>query len=136
MDYNLQASYVEVRNVLKNIHLLLMKQELIQQAIKYGASSIIINDLKNITIQFKEYNRSTAEKAGGPYEGLGIKRILGSTTTDSFGNYIFRFQMANKDIADEILNDYLTGEDVTVQMRPDLLVCIPNMIPENPPVSA
>ena len=29
----MQASYVEVRNALKNIHLPLMKQELIQQAI-------------------------------------------------------------------------------------------------------
>ena len=44
----MQASYVEVRNVLKNIHLPLMKQELIQQALKHGASDIIINDLKNI----------------------------------------------------------------------------------------
>ena len=44
----MQASYIEVRNVLKNIHLPLMKQELIQHAIKHGASSIIMNDLKNI----------------------------------------------------------------------------------------
>jgi hypothetical protein len=47
-EEKMQASYVEVRNVLKNIHLPLMKQELIQQAIKHGASNFIINDLKNI----------------------------------------------------------------------------------------
>ena len=44
----MQSSYVEIRNVLKNIHLPLMKQELIQHAIKHGACSIIMNDLKNI----------------------------------------------------------------------------------------
>jgi hypothetical protein len=44
----MQASYVEVRNVLKNIHLPLTKQELIQQAIKHGASRKIIEDLNII----------------------------------------------------------------------------------------
>jgi Protein of unknown function (DUF2795) len=44
----MQASYVEIRNVLKNIHLPLTKQELIQQAIKHGASYQIVEDLKNI----------------------------------------------------------------------------------------
>jgi Protein of unknown function (DUF2795) len=44
----MQASYVEIRNVLKSIHFPLMKQELIQQAIKHGASYQILQDLKNI----------------------------------------------------------------------------------------
>jgi hypothetical protein len=44
----MQESYVELRNVLKNIHLPLTKQELIQQAIKHGASHLIVEDLKNI----------------------------------------------------------------------------------------
>lgn len=44
----MQASYVEIRSVPKNIHLPLKKQELIQQALKHGASSKIINDLNNI----------------------------------------------------------------------------------------
>ncbi len=44
----MQASYVEVRNVLKNIHFPLNKEEIIQQAIKHGASQQIVEDLKNI----------------------------------------------------------------------------------------
>jgi hypothetical protein len=44
----MQASYVEVRNVLKNIHFPLNKEEIIQQAIKHGASHQIVENLKNI----------------------------------------------------------------------------------------
>jgi len=42
------TSYVEVRSVLKNIHLPLTKNNIIQQAIKHGASRKIIEDFKNI----------------------------------------------------------------------------------------
>jgi len=49
----MQASYVEVRVILKNIYFPLTKQELIQQAIKHGASNEVIEDLKSI--QDKEY---------------------------------------------------------------------------------
>jgi hypothetical protein len=52
----MQASYVEVRTVLKNIYFPISKQKLIQQAIKHGASNIIINDLKSIPdIQYTSY---------------------------------------------------------------------------------
>jgi len=44
----MQASYVEVRIVLANLNFPLRKQELIQQAIKHGATNLIIEDLKNI----------------------------------------------------------------------------------------
>jgi len=60
----MQASYVEVRNVLKNIHLPLMKQELIQQAIKHGASNFIINDLKNIPDMEYTYSRDIIKGFG------------------------------------------------------------------------
>ena len=46
----MQASYVEIRNVLKNINLPLTKEEIIQQAIKNGASYQILADLKNSLI--------------------------------------------------------------------------------------
>lgn len=49
----MQASYVEVRVILKNIYFPLTKQELIQQAIKHGASNEVIEDLRSI--QDKEY---------------------------------------------------------------------------------
>jgi hypothetical protein len=44
----MQSSYVEIRNVLKNIHLPLTKQELIQQALKHGASDQIVEELRSI----------------------------------------------------------------------------------------
>lgn len=44
----MQASYVEIRNVFKNLHFPLMKHEIILQAIKHGASYQILQDLKNI----------------------------------------------------------------------------------------
>jgi hypothetical protein len=52
----MQTSYVEVRNVLKNLHFPLTKQELVQQAIKHGASHQIVEDLKNIPD--REYSSS------------------------------------------------------------------------------
>ncbi|WP_048138461.1 DUF2795 domain-containing protein [Methanosarcina horonobensis] len=44
----MQASYVEVRNILKNLHFPLTKKELIQQALKHGADNTIMEDLKSI----------------------------------------------------------------------------------------
>ena len=44
----MQASYVEVRIILKDLHYPVTKQNLIQQAMKHGASRIVIEDLKSI----------------------------------------------------------------------------------------
>lgn len=44
----LPASYVEVLNILKDLHFPLTKKELIQQALKHGADHIIMEDLKSI----------------------------------------------------------------------------------------
>jgi hypothetical protein len=44
----MQASYVEVRIILENLHYPVTKQSLIQQAIKHGASRVVIDDLKSI----------------------------------------------------------------------------------------
>jgi hypothetical protein len=44
----MQASYVEIRVILKNVYFPLTKQKLIQQAIKHGASNMVIGDLKSI----------------------------------------------------------------------------------------
>jgi hypothetical protein len=44
----MQASYVEVRIILKDLHYPVTKQNLIHQAIKHGASNVVIEDLKNI----------------------------------------------------------------------------------------
>jgi len=52
----MQASYVEVRIILKDLHYPVTKQNLIQQAKKHGASRIVIEDLK--CIPDKEYTSS------------------------------------------------------------------------------
>jgi len=51
-----QASRVEVRSVLKNLHFPLMKQNLIQQALKHGASGEVIGVLKRLPE--KEYTNA------------------------------------------------------------------------------
>ena len=52
----MQASYVEVRIILKDLHYPVTKQNLIQQAMKHGASRIVIEDLK--CIPDREYTSS------------------------------------------------------------------------------
>lgn len=44
----MKASCVEARNILKNLHFPLTKQNVIQQALKHGADSKIIEDLHKI----------------------------------------------------------------------------------------
>ena len=44
----MHASYVEVHDILKNLHFPLTKQNLIQQAMKHGASRKVIEDLESI----------------------------------------------------------------------------------------
>src|SRR5262249_28780695 len=47
--------------------------------------------LGNYGIRFQEYDRTQAELGGGPYTGTGSRENLGTTVTDPFGNYVFRF---------------------------------------------
>jgi hypothetical protein len=44
----MQASYVEIRNILKYLNFPLTKQNLIQQALKHGASRTVIGALESI----------------------------------------------------------------------------------------
>ena len=55
------------------------------------------------------------------YTGEGARQYLGSTYTDDFGNYIFRFTRENSEIVDELLNDVAPGENAAVQIRPDII---------------
>jgi hypothetical protein len=52
----MQASYTEVRNILKHLHFPLTKQELIQLSKKHGASCKIVEDLESIPE--REYTNS------------------------------------------------------------------------------
>ncbi len=61
----MQASYVEVRIVLANLNFPLKKKELIQQAMKHGATKSIIEDLKNIPdIEYTSFS-NIVKKLGG-----------------------------------------------------------------------
>ena len=65
----MQASYVEVRIVLKDLHYPLTKQNLIQQALKHGASRNVIEDLKSIPD--REYTSSVSVVK--EFEGIKLK---------------------------------------------------------------
>ena len=65
----MQASYVEVRIVLKDLNYPLMKQDLIQQALKHGASQSVMEDLKSIPD--REYTSSVS--IFREFEGIKLK---------------------------------------------------------------
>ncbi|MBX9785101.1 MAG: hypothetical protein K2X48_17580 [Chitinophagaceae bacterium] len=78
----------------------------------------------NLTLNFYEYDRSSSELAGAPYQGDGAKNFLGSAITDMNGNYIYRFTQSLSELVNEIQNDVASGENVLEQARPDVLVRI------------
>ncbi len=82
----------------------------------------------NLTLNFAEYDRSSAELAGAPYSGNGNRTNLGNAITDMNGNYIFRFTQSFEELANEIAHDVATGENVIVQARPDIIVSVSDVI--------
>lgn len=83
---------------------------------------------QNFTLNFAEYDRTTAELAGGSYTGTGNRTNLGSAITDINGNYIFRFKQTLSELINEILYDVAPGENYLVQMLPDIIVKITDSI--------
>jgi len=77
--------------------------------------------LGNYGLRFQEYDRTAAELGGGAYTGTGDREDLGTTATDPFGNYVFRFSRTLSEVVDEVLNDVAVGEDATVQALPDVI---------------
>lgn len=90
--------------------------------------------LANVRVRFWEYDRTDTEKAGGAYTGEGDRTYLGSTLTDDFGNYIFRFTTTSGDAVDEVLNDLASGENAFVAQAPDIIAEV--MQPLNPFIPA
>ncbi|MFZ5546896.1 MAG: hypothetical protein ACOZJZ_25385 [Pseudomonadota bacterium] len=74
-----------------------------------------------LLLRFQEYDRTAAEKLGGPYSGAGARQDLGLAVTDELGNYIFRFSPSLADIAEETA-DVAAGESLAAQLRPDVIV--------------
>lgn len=77
--------------------------------------------LANYGLRFQEYDRSSDELSGGAYTGTGERENLGTTATDAFGNYVFRFSRSVGDVVDEVLTDVAVGENATVQALPDVI---------------
>jgi hypothetical protein len=77
--------------------------------------------LGNYGLRFQEYDRTAAELGGGAYTGTGDRESLGTTATDPFGNYVFRFSRTLSEVVDEVLHDVAVSEDATVQVLPDLI---------------
>jgi hypothetical protein len=80
-----------------------------------------VNPAPGLLLRFLEYDRTNAEKLGGPYTGGGAREVLGLAVTDEVGNYIFRFSRSLSDIADETL-DVAAGETLATQIFPDVIV--------------
>jgi hypothetical protein len=74
-----------------------------------------------LLLNFQEYDRTDAEKAGGSYTGTGTRENLALAATDELGNYIFRFSRSLGDLADETL-DVAAGESLATQIFPDVIV--------------
>jgi hypothetical protein len=80
-------------------------------------------------MRFLEYDRTAAEKLGGPYTGEGNLYILGTTATDDFGNYLFRFAQDIFQVVEEV-DDVAVGEDLTTQIRPDIIIELMETLPD------
>jgi hypothetical protein len=85
------------------------------------AAVCTVQDRPGVLLRFVEYDRTTAELAGGPYEGMGVRHDLGLTVTDELGNYIFRFTQTLTDIVEET-GDVPSGASLATELRPDILV--------------
>ena len=81
-----------------------------------------VNSLPFAILRVLEYDRTNAEKAGGPYTGTGNRQVLGHAITDSFGNYVFRFQRTDFDDLSEIDVDVASGESIFTQFKPDIII--------------
>ena len=77
--------------------------------------------LSNALFKFQEYDRTSAELAGGPYTGDGDRENLGMCAADMNGNYIFRFERTLAQFIEETLDTPAGGSTVT-HSRPDVIV--------------
>lgn len=85
--------------------------------------------LPQTLLRVLEYDRTNVEKLGGPYSGEGPREVLGVTSTDDAGWYVFRFTRTLAAIAAEQA-DVARGEDPAVALRPDLIVQVLDGVPD------
>ena len=92
----------------------------------------VTEKLPFISLDFTDYDRTFAELHGSPYAGNGDRTPLGSAATDMNGNYIFRFTRSLGEALEDIFNDVAVGESQFGAYRPDVIVSVPNSIPNGP----
>ncbi len=80
-------------------------------------------------MRFYEYDRTAAEKLGEPYSGTGSRHLLGTTATDEFGAYLFRFSFDFAQMVEEG-SDIGPAENPLVEGRPDLLIQLIESLPD------
>lgn len=76
-----------------------------------------------------EYDRTDPELLGGPYTGAGNREVLGLTSTDELGNYVFRFTRPIGQIIDES-EDRAAGDSPGIEARPDVILQVMASLPE------
>lgn len=87
-----------------------------------------VKPVSQTILRFTEYDRTAAEKLGDPYTGDGDRHILGTTATDEFGNYVFRFSHDLVQLAEEV-GDVAAGEDLLTELRPDVIIELMGSLP-------
>ncbi len=88
--------------------------------------------LPGVVLRFMEYDRTSAELAGGAYSGTGAREKLGVCATDTNGNYVFRFSRTLAQYLQEVSVDTAPGETALTQLLPDLLVQLLSFAPSSP----
>lgn len=88
-----------------------------------------VQPVSQTIMRFSEYDRTAAEKLGGPYTGEGNRYTLGTTATDELGNYVFRFTQDLFQVVEEV-EDVAVGEDLTTQVRPDIIIELMETLPD------
>ncbi len=88
-----------------------------------------VKPVSQTIMRFVEYDRTAAEKLGDPYTGEGNRHVLGTTATDEFGNYVYRFSQDYAQLVEEI-NDVAAGESLITELRPDVIIEFMESLPD------
>ena len=88
----------------------------------------VVKPVSQTILRFTEYDRTAAEKLGDAYTGEGDRHTLGTTATDDFGNYVFRFTQDLAQLVEEV-SDVAVGEDLLTEVRPDVIIALMESLP-------
>lgn len=87
-----------------------------------------VEPVSQTILRFVEYDRTAEEKLGNTYTGEGNRTILGTSATDEFGSFLFRFTQDYAQIAEEGA-DMAEDEDPATEYRPDVIIQLLESLP-------